>query len=77
MCYFLPSLSINSLIMGHNTTITMKGAMMMGRGKNFNHKKQGHEPTRPEDSIIHKDKNEQYLGDGELSVTKEAFKNRK
>lgn len=48
----------------------------MSRGKDFNHKKKGHEPTRPEGSIIHKEKEKAPLGDGELNVTKEAFKNR-
>ncbi|MGG0177335.1 hypothetical protein [Gottfriedia acidiceleris] len=48
----------------------------MARGKNFNHKKKGHEPTHPKGSLVapedrkHEDREEDYI------VTEEAFKNR-
>ncbi|MNG28680.1 hypothetical protein D3C84_1139720 [compost metagenome] len=47
----------------------------MGRGKAFNHKKKGHEPTLPENAIIHKDINEHTVEEEELPVVKEAYKN--
>jgi len=48
----------------------------MGRGKHFNHKKKGHEPTRPEGSIVHKQRDENREKENEWIVTEEAFKNR-
>jgi hypothetical protein len=52
-----------------------KGGKKMGRGKAFNHKKKGHEPTLPDNAIIHKDINEHTVEEEELPVVKEAYKN--
>lgn len=56
--------------------IIYMGGKKMARGKHFNHKKKGYEPTHPKGSLVepedrkHEDREEDYI------VTEEAFKNR-
>lgn len=47
----------------------------MARGKAFNHKKKGHPGNHPKNSLTEKHA-EEAIGDEELIVTREAFKNR-
>lgn len=47
----------------------------MGRGKNFDHKKKNHPGQFPDNTLIDK-KSKERIGDEELLVVQEAFKNR-
>ncbi|WP_187118886.1 hypothetical protein [Bacillus marasmi] len=47
----------------------------MGRGQNFDHKKKNHPGDFPKNSQTEKQSRER-IGDEELIVTQEAFKNR-
>jgi hypothetical protein len=53
----------------------VKEGSQMGRGKAFHHKKKGHEPQSPQNSLAEKHTKER-IEDEEYIVTQEAFKNR-
>lgn len=48
----------------------------MARGKAFNHKKKGHPGPLPADGAEVEKRSKEAIGDEELIVTQEAFKNR-
>lgn len=52
-----------------------KGVVMLGRGKAYEHKKKNHPGNFPDNSITEKHSKER-IGDEELIVVQEAFKNR-
>jgi hypothetical protein len=52
-----------------------KGVLSLARGEHFNHKKKNHPGPFPKDSLTEK-RSEEAIGDEELIVTQEAFKNR-
>lgn len=53
----------------------MKGVLSLARGEHFNHKKKNHPGDFPKNSLTAKH-TEEAVGDEELIVTQEAFKNR-
>jgi hypothetical protein len=52
-----------------------KGVSKLGRGKSFEHKKKSHPGNLPQNSMTEKHSKER-IGDEELLVVREAFKNR-
>lgn len=52
-----------------------KGVLTLARGEHFEHKKKNHPGNFPKDSLTEKHVKEA-IGDEELIVTQEAFKNR-
>lgn len=55
--------------------VRTKGVVNLGRGKNFDHKIKNHPGDFPKNSTTEKHSKER-IGDEELIVTQEAFKNR-
>ncbi|MET3698655.1 hypothetical protein SAMN05877753_104110 [Bacillus oleivorans] len=53
----------------------VKGVLIVGRGKAFDHKKKGHPGKFPQNSLAEKH-NTEAQEDEELLVVQEAFKNR-
>jgi hypothetical protein len=52
-----------------------KGVLNLARGEHFNHKKKNHPGKFPKDTLTEKSSKEA-IGDEELIVVQEAFKNR-
>jgi hypothetical protein len=71
-----------SNVISQNEKVKIKGESqmerkerIMARGKAFNHKKKGHPGPLPKNNRT-EDKSKEAIGDEELIVTQEAFKNR-
>jgi hypothetical protein len=65
---------INFYLHGNDTS-GQKGVVKLGRGKSFEHKNKNHPGNFPENSLTEKHSKEK-IGDEELIVVQEAFKNR-
>jgi len=56
--------------------LSMKGVFNVSRGEHYEHKKKGHPGEFPQGSEPVEKHSEEAIGDEELIVTREAFKNR-